>query len=316
MRSDAPLIRHLSKTYSPKLGFYWQKLPLVALADSMIHRALHGDGIEYRLDRLVWNDVVFHLDCDVPDRQTWVRLTEGEEYASRWERLSPWFPGMGTDPEKPDLSYFLMLEMWSPDYDKWRQKVPMSLLVDRRDPNIRVHTSLELMEGMARLGVDPDTYLEVGKSTGNSKVDEWMRTVETMGEVALCCMAYLAQCPEYLVEETPEIPEGTPPRRHNDPKPWTYNYLPRIILLDPTQAPSGEAKPYQGGTHASPRPHQRRGHWATLKASRFYQGRHAEAYNPETNPRRVFVKPAWVGPRDWIMSGNHYRVLNVEGQQA
>jgi hypothetical protein len=31
LRSDWPLIKHLSKTYSPKLGLQWQKLPYIDL---------------------------------------------------------------------------------------------------------------------------------------------------------------------------------------------------------------------------------------------------------------------------------------------
>jgi hypothetical protein len=118
---------------------------------------------------------------------------------------------------------------------------------------------------------------------------------------------YLTMCPEHLVEEQPVIPPSAQVRRANDPKPWTYRYLPRIILLDPSETPAGENKAHQGGSHASPRPHQRRGHWATLRHPKFSR-------NADGSFRQVFVKPAWVGPREWIMQGNRYRVINQQGK--
>jgi hypothetical protein len=116
------------------------------------------------------------------------------------------------------------------------------------------------------------------------------------GRLAASAVTYLGACCEHLVEERPA---GPPPRRKaKDPKPWTYTHLPRIILLDPTATPSLPS-PDQGGTHASPRPHQRRGHWRRLLSPR-YQHR----------GQRIFVKPSWVGPREWVLNGNAYRVLD------
>lgn len=56
-----------------------------------------------------------------------------------------------------------------------------------------------------------------------------------------------------------------------------------------------------GGTHASPIPHERRGHWRRL-AERHH---HARLLGKE----RIWVRPAWVGETNWSDHKHHYEVL-------
>lgn len=85
-------------------------------------------------------------------------------------------------------------------------------------------------------------------------------------------------------------------------KPWTRQDLPRIILLDPTQAKLYGHRTETRGTHASPIPHQRRGHWATLRSEKW----------THMKGKRVWRKPAWVGDQDWVFKGNQYKVIHTK----
>lgn len=82
-------------------------------------------------------------------------------------------------------------------------------------------------------------------------------------------------------------------------KPWLRDDLERIILLDPSRAardcgmPRG---PLQGERH-QPLPHGRRGHWRRLDET-----------------RRVWVRPAWIGPMQWQARGQIYRVLDAASE--
>jgi hypothetical protein len=99
------------------------------------------------------------------------------------------------------------------------------------------------------------------------------------------------------------------PRRHSKSakhKPWARTDLPRIILLSPEAAKAHGHRAQQGGTHASPRIHQRRGHWMTLRADRFGGNK----------GKQVWRKPAWVGEREWEHRGTHYRVLTEKATES
>lgn len=123
---------------------------------------------------------------------------------------------------------------------------------------------------------------------------------------AAVAIQYLSQCPEHLVEVRSI---GTQQDAHlrrkaaktAQKKPWLREGLPSIILLDPTQAKAYGHRINRGGSHASPIPHQRRGHWRHLKADRF------------KSKRPVWVRPAWIGDKEWVFNGNTYKVLSLQG---
>lgn len=330
MRSDAPLIKHISKTYSPKTGWAWQVPPSIEIprtsTDDLdrIYNAARpamtaGTGLPFHdsvLDLWMYEDD--DPDASDPVMHLWARISTGDEYVRRMKLTSPWcflvnpnpptwahpevrslvadFPRLGPDIRRA----YAVVEVWTENEGTFIPE-PMchALFGDPSEalipfPLSWMTTQIGVLSKLAR--ADRRNALE------KVVADNW-----NDARNAVTLSLYLTVCPEYLVEERPEIPDGTPVRRNPDPKPWTYNYLPRVILLDPRQAPSGESKPHLGGTHASPRPHQRRGHWATLRHPKFQR-------NADGSPRQIFVKPAWVGPREWIMQGSRYRVLDVANQ--
>ncbi len=78
-------------------------------------------------------------------------------------------------------------------------------------------------------------------------------------------------------------------------KPWIAPRRQTYIMIDPARAgdyghPSS-TRPELPGHHASPVPHPRRGHWRRL-----------------TIDRKTWVRPAWVGAREWQYEGRTYRI--------
>ena len=83
----------------------------------------------------------------------------------------------------------------------------------------------------------------------------------------------------------------------NRDRPWNTASGPHILFLDRMPATQKQGT----GTHASPKPHRRRGHWKTLNHPRF---RHHPQYQ-----QKIYVKPSFVGPRQTTYEGNIYRLV-------
>lgn len=113
-------------------------------------------------------------------------------------------------------------------------------------------------------------------------------------------MSYLKYGPKHLVE----VHEGKPVKKRKgglaEKRPWLNATGPKILLLD--RMPSTQ-KEHQGGTHASPKPHRRRGHWKTLRHPKY---RHHPKYQVENG---VFIKPSFVGPKEAEYEGNIYKLV-------
>lgn len=121
-------------------------------------------------------------------------------------------------------------------------------------------------------------------------------------------MDYLETTAEHFVEVRPEPKARSPQQRAKRDKttrlfPWLDEDAPRIVMLDPAE--HCQRSTPQGGTHASPIPHQRKGNYALLQAPRF---RHKQG-------QKVWRKPAWVGDREWIHHGSVYRVLEDDPRE-
>jgi hypothetical protein len=125
--------------------------------------------------------------------------------------------------------------------------------------------------------------------------------------LVLSTIAYLLAADEFLVQVTPDLTERE--RRQSQhsakTKPWTRQDLEHYILIDPQRAGDygHEQREHQGGLHASPRPHTRRGHWRELRAERFRRDQQTG------DAARVWVKPAWIGDMEWTAAGARYKVV-------
>ncbi len=171
----------------------------------------------------------------------------------------------------------------------WR---PTVCLVDLRDPWV------ERKAIVANISDDEMRRInEAGASEASFKTVPYM---------VLQFLAYLSLCDQHLVERRAAGKEAGSERSRRTArlKPWLDERLPQVILIDPDRV--GDFRTAGGGTggaHASPCPHQRRGHWKTLSAERFKAAR----------GRRLWIKPLWVGDRVWERDGQVYRVLFPEG---
>ncbi len=123
--------------------------------------------------------------------------------------------------------------------------------------------------------------------------DYALRFSESM---VLACFAYLAQCPDRTVEIRKANPRNPIGSKRVKNKPWRRDDLPHLILLDPTRAVRYGCFPTATGDgeskRKSPMPHGRRGHYRY-----FNDGTH------------TFVRPAWIGPREWTNNNVVYKVV-------
>lgn len=124
-----------------------------------------------------------------------------------------------------------------------------------------------------------------------------------MDRFAIFCVKFMGLLTMHMkygdkhpVEVAPVNPPKANPVMQRD-RPWSGPSGPRVLLLDrmPTTQTQGT------GTHASPKPHRRRGHWKTLSHPRF---RHHPQYQ-----QKIYVKPSFVGPRQVTYEGNIYRLV-------
>lgn len=101
----------------------------------------------------------------------------------------------------------------------------------------------------------------------------------------------------YIVKESPQL---TPKeaRRIENGKRFPDAKRPRYIIVD-HDVLVGLRTPE--GSHASPIPHQRRGHWMRLSE----RCRHAK----ERGLDRVWVRDTYVGETDFVANGRRYQVL-------
>lgn len=100
-------------------------------------------------------------------------------------------------------------------------------------------------------------------------------------------------------DQYPVIQQGTK-RAQKGTKPCKRRDLPRLIYLN--KLPSAH-KQSQGGHHESPRGHERRGHYKTLRHTKY---KHHPKYGIE---KGIYVRPAWVGDKSVVREGNRYTVI-------
>lgn len=110
--------------------------------------------------------------------------------------------------------------------------------------------------------------------------------------------ALISHPSQYVVRVTPAL-SPKEARRVEAGRPRPARKSPHFIVVDHTVLTN--LRPHQGGTHARPVPHQRRGHWKRLAA----RCRHARLLGKE----KVWVRPAYVGERTFTVEHNFYEVL-------
>ena len=139
---------------------------------------------------------------------------------------------------------------------------------------------------------DPFSYMETTEGIkyykGDSQIDE--AEIKQMFRMVCACLLKLHDCTE-AHQPTVKANSLTNKRRIAKGKPpLIYDW--RTIKLEP----NGKKSDPQGGTHATPRRHQCRGHWRTCKSG-----------------KRVWVKDCWRGDAS---KGTIFKDYEVKGGAA
>ena len=137
------------------------------------------------------------------------------------------------------------------------------------------------------------------RSIPQSSRDEVRNSVAKQLVLVADMHRYLKYGDRHAVEVLPNPEKLAKSKRNpaNRTRPWNTASGPHVLLLD--RMPTTQ-KP-KTGTHASPKPHHRRGHWKTLSHPRY---RHHPQYQ-----KKIYVKPSFVGPRQTKYEGNIYRLV-------
>jgi len=128
--------------------------------------------------------------------------------------------------------------------------------------------------------------------------EELRSTAVTVVRVLCNLNNYLKYGEKHLVEVLPAKPKKRRGNTLTKARPWLNATGPHVLLLD--RMPTTQ-KEHQGGTHASPKPHRRRGHWKRLQHPKY---RHHPSYQ-----KQIYVKPSFVGPKEVKHEGNIYRLV-------
>ena len=145
--------------------------------------------------------------------------------------------------------------------------------------------------------------LNQNRISGEGGFDNFMSgiTAQVSSYYLFVCrlMGHIKYSDKHVVEVTPTPDKLAKAKRNpaNRKRPWNKASGPHVLLLD--RMPTGKAE--SAGTHASPKPHRRRGHWKTLSHPRF---RHHPQYQ-----KKIYVKPSFVGERQVTYEGNIYRLV-------
>lgn len=87
-------------------------------------------------------------------------------------------------------------------------------------------------------------------------------------------------------------------------EPWRRMDLPTIRYMNSFPVDPSAIRESKGGTHASPKPHQRAGGRRTLSHERY---KHHPLYMVE---KAIPFSPSWIGDKESIVMGTEYRVLS------
>jgi hypothetical protein len=139
-------------------------------------------------------------------------------------------------------------------------------------------------------------HIALESNLGRPSEEKW-KTFQVESKVILDYAAALSHPENYIVSVTPEL---TPKeeRKVASGRPRPAQKARHFIVVDHQVLVRMRGG---NGTHASPVPHERRGHWRRISE----RCRHAKMMGLE----RVFVRPAMVGDPTWKHEKNFYEVL-------
>jgi len=328
LRTDMHVMRNIHEQVSPEALRHWKRIPFVIAPEDGFPEYLlinirkkpgetgHPKGLTQlvpSIEHIPWDEFVLDLtgvltsfaaaisDTDRPAIPPVIVRILTVTAAEKHAHLFPWLPEQAkrmrrvlslprsTDYE-PSLAFiddYCDPVTWKHRSDTGRWQ-PNLFICDLRQPWVETKTIL--------LNGSEEDNRQADVETGGVSI------VKMVPYVTLQFLAYLSLCDEHFIQRKDTIPAARAAKtaKTADLKPWLDERLPQIILIDPNRVNEfRDGRPTAGGTHASPRPHQRRGHWKTLSAERFKEAR----------GKRLWIKPTWVGDTEWECDGQVYKVL-------
>lgn len=315
-RPDAPLIRHLSKTYSPQLGQEYARLPLflvphdlsVLVAQEHHLLATIGDGEDAL--HLPYADLLLDVPSGAASAMRAVFTDWPLDRGQFWVRVRTVATALQHKSVHPfsDLSSALpMVPHTTASLETWEEKTSTGGFSSTPDC-ILVPLDSAAKDFRAYLYDYPNRLHRDGRIAGpwcnlmHCTIPGDQRqlfcagsdlVMSPLARLTILALAYLTAGVNLTVRVRPDGGDRLKPHVARE-KPWL---VPRshYILIDPERLPD-YGHPTAGGTHRSPVPHARRGHWRRLP----------EGYHKS----RTWVRDHWViGATEWTSGGQVYTVI-------
>lgn len=293
MRKDFRFQEHLYKNYNLESLLEYQKRPLIEISKKDILDK-YEEGSEFYFPFEKANILLNYFELD-----SWalfsyesfdISSTEHAEYFKYFkERCARGLPYKKAliEQEEELISYIIACSKKGDQYTFNGDNV--FCLLGKKSNVMCAGEYAEELDGSASLS-------DINFSDSNKiQYEILMRTFSLIGK-------YLYQTNMRMVEKRAALnTQGTVRKicKNVSKKPWLREDLPSIILIDPNDTKSYGRKDSQGGTHASPRPHQRRGHFRKLISEKF----------KFKKDQIIKVKSCWVGDSEWVYNGSTYKVL-------
>jgi hypothetical protein len=122
---------------------------------------------------------------------------------------------------------------------------------------------------------------------------------DTVGRLWLLLWRIREQQKQIVLVDRVESYGLSAPHKTHERCQWTRDDLKEALAINLSEARAIGHPAGNGGTHASPIPHVRRGHYFTMRDGR---------YGDNIGQKR-WRKQAWVGDTEWIFEGRQYRVV-------
>ena len=323
-RPDRALIRHLSRAHAPALGAEYDRLPLFLIPDDLSVLvsqeqdllATIGEG-EDRL-HLPFPDLLLDFPAGAasairpefpewPDRgHMWTRVRTVTQALRR--RDSAGFINRQDLSRLPDPELWTVTETWEEktstgSFHLYPDVAVVPLTLETRDfrsylydyPN-KDHREGRLLGGFCNL-LSCTLAAHDRRRLPCAFSDILMSAA---ARLAILALAYITAGVSLTVRVRPEQRENVKPHVARE-KPWLTTRT-HYILVDPARVrdyghPSA-GEPH--GTHRSPVPHARRGHWRRLP----------EGFNKQ----KTWVRDTFVGATEWSSEGKAYKIIDLSGR--
>lgn len=295
MRNDAPLVKHLTEKFGVECARQWQRVPYVVLPKELFPREPEDsrqllESLDLR--HLAWDDVILDFGSIFENSRSRGNILMRLHTRMSWS--FPWIEDKWRNP----LSDALICEVWEQNtttgsYAPWPDMFALNRTSGPGKSRLALYgyTNGECQTRLRGLFCHVTSCINERVKSHCSKTHKHFELLRILAEIAL---SYLHQTPSYLVS----VRNAKAKSESASKKPWTRRDLSHIILIDPTRVtdyrPARDS--HLNGTHASPAPHQRRGHWRRIRID-----------DPEQ--RKVFVRPSWVGDTEWEYAGQTYKVV-------